>query len=222
MRKEIKAVAFDIDGTLYANWRLYILIWPHFLKNIRFFIAYQKVRSVLHRTAPLADFFEYQARLLAERIKTAPHEAKNLIDMHIYSGLKKYFARVKPFPHVEETFKKLKAAGCKIGILSDFPPEQKGDLWGLKKYCDVILGSESCGALKPSIYSFGQLVDALDTPPEHILYVGNSISADIIGAKNAGMQTAYLKPLFSFFSCRKAAADISFRNYRQLQRFMLQ
>ena len=37
----IKAVAFDIDGTLYANWRLYIRIVPHFLKNLNFFLSYK-------------------------------------------------------------------------------------------------------------------------------------------------------------------------------------
>ncbi|HBG35762.1 MAG TPA: HAD family hydrolase, partial [Treponema sp.] len=62
--KEIKAIAFDIDGTLYPNWRLNIRVLPYFLKNIRFFLAFKKVRDILHQTAPLGDFFEYQAQLL--------------------------------------------------------------------------------------------------------------------------------------------------------------
>ena len=31
---EIKAVAFDIDGTLYPNWRLYTRMVFYFLKNL--------------------------------------------------------------------------------------------------------------------------------------------------------------------------------------------
>ena len=68
-QKEIKAVAFDIDGTLYSNSRLYSKIWFYFLKNLRFFLSYNKVRKFLHRTAVLPDFYEYQGRLLAEELK---------------------------------------------------------------------------------------------------------------------------------------------------------
>ena len=32
---EIKAVAFDIDGTLYPNYRLYIKMAFYFLKNFK-------------------------------------------------------------------------------------------------------------------------------------------------------------------------------------------
>ena len=48
----------------------------------------------------------------------------------------------------------MKSAGLKIGILSDFPPSQKSDIWGIKELCDVCIGSEESGALKPSVYSF--------------------------------------------------------------------
>ena len=72
---EIKAVAFDIDGTLYPNYRLYIKMVFYFLKNLKFFLHYNKVRKILHRTAVLADFFEYQGRLLAEELDKE-HENK--------------------------------------------------------------------------------------------------------------------------------------------------
>ena len=32
----------------------------HFLRHLPFFLQYNKVRKVLHRTAPLPDFYEYQ------------------------------------------------------------------------------------------------------------------------------------------------------------------
>lgn len=222
MIKDIKAVAFDIDGTLYSDFKFYIKIFPYFIKRLPFFYSYSKARSILHRTAPLPDFFEYQARLLAERLEISNEIAKSSIKEIVYDGMKPYFKKIKPFTGVEDFFKALKDKNIKIGILSDFPPEQKGDIWGLSKYCDVIMGSEECGALKPSIYTFGSLAQELGEDCENILYVGNSIKADIKGAKNAGMKTAYLMPLWrKLFNKPLAIADISFKNYRQLQRIVL-
>lgn len=221
--KTIKAIAFDIDGTLYPNMRLYLRLIPYFLKNIKFFITYSKVRHILHRTAPLPDFFEYQARLLGGMLDIPSSDARALIDEKIYSGLSPFFTKVKPYSHVLETFVVFKEHGYKLGLLSDFPPSQKGDVWGVAPICDAVLGTEECGALKPSIYPFGLLSRALDVPMESILYIGNSIRSDIKGAKSAGMKTAYIMPFWRrLFNIPLKEADISFRNYRQLQKIVLQ
>lgn len=218
----IKAVAFDIDGTLYANWRLYIRIVPHFLKNLNFFLSYKKVRDILHRTAPLPDFYEYQARLLADAMHVSVDTARTLINDKVYCGLCKYFPKITPYKNAVESFEIFKKAGLKCAILSDFPPQQKGDIWGAEKFCDVVLGSEGCGALKPSVYTFGTLAEKLGLKSEEILYVGNNIKADIIGARNAGMKTAYLMPFWRrLFGLKLRHADISFKNYRQLQEIVL-
>ncbi|MCR4789668.1 MAG: HAD family hydrolase [Treponemataceae bacterium] len=222
MRDQIEAIAFDIDGTLYSSFRFYLRIAPYFFKNFKFFLSYNKVRKILHRTAPLADFYEYQARLLEELMPESRGKSKELIQQTVYDGLRPYFKKIRPYKDAENFIKACKEAGLKIGILSDFPPEQKDDIWGLNKYCDVIMGSEAHGALKPSIYVFGQLQMKLNVPAEKILYVGNSERSDIIGAKDAGMKTAYIQTWFGrIFNKRPAKADISFKTYRQLQKLVL-
>lgn len=223
MMEGIKAVAFDIDGTLYPSIRLYIRIAPYFLKNLSFFLKYNKVRKIMHNSAPNGDFFEYQARLLGSEMHITAERAKEAIETTCYEGLKNYFVKVKPYKNAFETVCAFKSAGLKIGILSDFPPEQKGRVFGIRSMCDVCLGSEEVGMLKPSVYPFGMLARKLNLKPEEILYVGNSIKYDITGAKNAGMKTAYImnfwRRLFNI-KCRKA--DISFKNYRQLKKIVLQ
>ena len=221
-KREIKAIAFDIDGTLYSNARLYARIAPFFLRHLFFFIRYNKVRKILHRTGPLPDFFEYQARLLADGTWLTASEARNKIDEIVYHGLTPYFANLKSYPYVYETFLAFKNAGLKLGILSDFPPRQKGDIWGTLPLCDVVMGSEECGALKPSVYPFGILAEKLGVPASSILYVGNSVRSDIMGARNAGMKTAYIMPLWrKIFHLPLKEADICFTNYRQLQKIVL-
>ncbi len=220
--KGYKAVAFDIDGTLYPSWKFNLKIVPYFLCHLRFFIHYSRVRKKLHKTAPLPDLFEYQARLLAQTIGKSSVEAKEQINRIVYTGLSPYFDELKPFPYLEETFQKIHDAGIKIALLSDFPPEQKGSMWNVLKYCDVVMGSEEIGALKPSIYPFGVMAMALDVDPSDILYVGNSIHYDIEGAKNAGMHTAYIEPLWRrLFHRHSQKPDFSFKNYRILQNIVL-
>ena len=222
MKNAVKAVALEIDGTLYANWRLYVRIVPYVLKNMSFFLKYAKVRSVLHRTAPLGDFYEYQARLLALEMKIDNESAKQKITKIVYEGLAPYLKKVKPYSHIKETFLALKEAGYKLAILSDFPPSQKGDIWGTEHLFDVICGSEALGALKPSKYTFGILAAKLEVKPTEVLYVGNSISADVKGAAAAGMKTAYLMPFWRrLFNKPLPEADISYKNYRQLKKFIL-
>ncbi len=220
--KDIKAIAFDIDGTLYPDGRLFIRVLWHVLKNFRFFYYYKEVRYILHRTAVLPNFFEYQARLLADLMKISVEEAHSKINSLVYEGLKPYFKKVKPFKGVEETLIAFTEKGYKLAVLSDFPPEQKGDLWGLAKYFDVILGSEACGALKPSVYPFGVLAQDLKLEPSEILYVGNSIRSDIFGAQSAGMKTAYIMSSWRRILNKKLKkADISFKTYRQLREYVL-
>ena len=217
MFQGITAIAFDIDGTLYASHSLYCRIIPHFLKHLRFYLKYNKVRKLLHHTAPLAHFYEYQARNLARLTGDSSEVAAQKIKSMVYDGMKPYFDKIKCFDYVPEAFQKFKEAGLKVAILSDFPPEQKGEIWGVKQYCDVILGSEEAGALKPSKYPFGILAQKLGVNPEQILYVGNSVKYDVEGAKNAGMKTAYILPWWRrVLGLSLPGADISFSSYRQL------
>ena len=102
MLEGIKAVAFDIDGTLYPDWKLYVRILPYILKNLSFYRNFGKVRKILHKTAPLADFYEYQARILAEMMKIPKDEAKSKIRSICYDGMKPFFTRFSPYPQVLE------------------------------------------------------------------------------------------------------------------------
>ena len=223
MIKGIKAVAFDIDGTLYPSWRLYIRMPFFFLKNLKFYMQYNKVRKVMHRTAPLADFYEYQGRLLAEDLKISVEDAKDKIERISYEGLKHFFKKIRPFKDAYSTVAALKSAGYKIGILSDFPPDQKGGIWGIRSLCDVCVGSEEVGALKPSKYAFGMLAEKLGVRPEEILYVGNSVQYDVIGANKAGMKSAYiLRGFRKLFNIPLKEATVSFRNYRELRKIVLE
>ncbi len=219
---EIEAVAFDIDGTLYPQWKLHIRAIFNYVFHCIFYLHYGIVRSKMHGIKPAANFMDLQAQKMAERVRKSPEEVQKKLDRIVYKGLAPYFNHIPCYKNVPETFKKLKEAGLKIALLSDFPPEQKGEIWGIKKYCDVILGTEALGALKPDSYSFIKMAEQLGVEPSKILYVGNSYKYDVVGAHNAGMKTAYLLPLrYRLFKKQIKDSEICFSNYRQFMDIVL-
>ncbi len=227
MRTEIDAVAFDIDGTMYSNWAFWLRLLPFLVRNARFLAEFGRVRAEIrawqdsHPGVPHPDFFEWQAALLAAKIGETPERSLSLIDEKIYRGWRPLFARVRPYAGLRECLESLRASGLKIGILSDFLPSQKGDIWGLAALSDATLGSEETGALKPSPIPFRALSAALGVPSARILYVGNSVRSDVAGAASAGMKSALIAGPLSSSRASKPRPDISFSSYRQLTRIVL-
>jgi putative hydrolase of the HAD superfamily len=226
MLQNIAAVAFDIDGTLYPNYRFYLRVLPRVFSCPRLLLAFIKTRRKIRLMDASENFYDLQAALCAEELGLAKRnesvqEVKTLITEKIYSDWEKLFAGVKPYPHVRTCLNMFKAQGLKLAVLSDFPLGSKLIHLGLDGFWDAELCSERLGALKPHAVPFRSLTECLDLPPQQILYVGNSPAYDIAGAKNMGMGTALrgCRPGFSLNS--DGAADFTFTDYRQLQKYVL-
>jgi len=220
----INAVAFDLDGTLYPNYRLNMRLLPFAFRHWRFLLAFGRARNIIRReqaqSSALPNFYERQAQITADQLKERKEEIREKIDRLIYRGWERFFLKIKLFPHVKEVLGELKAAGMKLGLLSDFPPETKLKYLGLASVWDTVLCTENIGALKPAVKPFEELAKALACQPEQILYVGNNSRYDVEGAKQAGMKAALLNRGLPIITGIKA--DFTFRNYRQLRNFMLQ
>jgi putative hydrolase of the HAD superfamily len=238
MRSDIAAAAFDLDGTLYPNYRLNIRLVPFMLREWRLVWAFGRARGIIRAEqseaalgvqgqtgsvlpASAADFYDWQARLAAKQLGEEPAAVKEKIDSLIYRGWESHFKRIALFPHVRETLAALREAGFRLALLSDFPPEQKLENLGLAGCWDAVLCSERSGALKPHPLSFRDLAEALRLPPEKILYVGNSYRYDVLGARRAGMQTAWIAPPLARLRRRIPPPLFTFHDYRQLLRFMV-
>ena len=227
MRRDIEAVAFDLDGTLYPNYRLNIKLLPFILKECRLLLAFGKTREIIREEQetspnyPLSDFYNYQAAITAKILNSTPEKVKDRIDRLMYRGWEPLFKNVKPFSHVPQTLSSLRAEGYKLGLLSDFPPETKLEYLGLSGYWDAVLCSESSGTIKPNPLSFLELSRSLGLPPEKIMYVGNSLDYDVAGASRAGMKTAWIKNPLLPCSVKEYKPDFIFTSYRQLLDYML-
>ena len=227
MRRDFDAIAFDLDGTLYPDYRLNYKLLPFLLRHWRLLAAFGKARDQIRREqeqSPASfrpDFYEYQAQLTAERLSAQPEKIRETIERLIYRGWEPLFLGVRLYPQAVELIAELKAAGYKLGLLSDFPPETKIKHLGIGDCWDAVLGSETTGALKPALRPFICLAEALKCAPERMLYVGNSYRYDVLGATRAGMKTALITSPFKSGAVKPGISFV-FNNYRQLRNFVLQ
>jgi putative hydrolase of the HAD superfamily len=218
----ITAIGFDIDGTLYPPFALYARLIPFGATHISLMLAFGKTRSVMHYEADEAGaFYRKQAAVLAGLLKIDPARAEHIIEEKIYKNWTALFKKIKPYPYVTETLRSLKDAGYKLGALSDFPIREKLVNMKLGGYWDAEVSSEASGAVKPASAGFFALAEKLQTPPENILYVGNSYRFDVKGAAAIGMKTALrIHPLHKNRRFSGVMPDIIFSHYRELCRII--
>jgi len=247
MRTDIEGVAFDLDGTLYPNYRLNIRLIPLIIKELPLIASFGRTRSIIRKEQEAGsiqydNFYQHQAEVTAKMLKAPAESIKVKIERLIYRGWEPLFKTIDPFQGVRETLIAFHNSGYKLGLLSDFPPETKLEYLRISEFWDVVYCSEYSGALKPHPLPFIKLAEKMNLPPEKILYVGNNFSYDVIGAKTVGMKTAWIRTFpFNIAGAfedyikttwiskflpeirRKTEPkpDFSFNSYRQLFDYML-
>jgi putative hydrolase of the HAD superfamily len=219
------AVAFDLDGTLYPDFRLFVRLIPFFLKENRLLMAMGKARKQLrysynNSVTAEENFYDIQARLMAEVLREPFEKVRERTERLIYRGWERHFKKIRLFPYVKETLDGFRREGIKMGLLSDFPPETKLEYLGVAGYWNEVVCSESSGRLKPDPLPFLELAKRMGLPPEQLLYVGNSVSYDIRGAGRVGMKTALIQSRWKR-PFRQQVPDFVFSDYRQLLDYVL-
>jgi len=207
---KIKAIAFDIDGTLYPNRQMYLHSIPFFLKHSDKIGKMNQVRHVLRDSEWSDSLHSAQARLYAEKRNITEEAARKEINKLFYTEWEQIFKRVKPFPGIKNVLAELKQTEIKLAVMSDFPVGNKLKYFGLEGFWDVAISSEDSGKLKPHAQAYSYLADKLELLPSEILYVGNNYKYDIIGSKNAGMYNAWITSKNN----TEPEADIIFRDYK--------
>ena len=64
---------------------------------------------------------------------------------------------------------------------------------GVLDYFEALAFSDEVGYVKPDPRLFMAALEALGVEPGKAVHVGDSVKSDVLGAKNAGMQTVWLK-----------------------------
>ena len=103
-------------------------------------------------------------------------------------------AAVTPYPDAYDTIESLAQRGYLLGLLSNADEDflQSALSRGRLRF-SVIQSSESLRAYKPHRAIFMALCQRFALAPDEVLYVGDSANADMRGALNAGLRTAWLR-----------------------------
>jgi putative hydrolase of the HAD superfamily len=213
----IKAIAFDIDGTLYPNSIMYLRSLWFAIRHYPLIRSVKAVRDEMRKTPqPGCDFRTIQAQKVADRLNISPEHASHRLNRYVYGDWEMSLRGIALYPGVIEFIAWCRAQGLKMGLASDFPVERKLQVLNITVPWDCMVSTEATGCLKPHALPFKTLADGLGCPPEQILYVGNSYAYDILGAKAVGMLAAHLagRPVLN------SRADYTFSSYAQLQQWI--
>ena len=212
----LKAVAFDVDGTLYSNASMIWRSLPLALANSRLLKALEKARIELHNHPHhLTDVHKTQAEIVAKILGLPLETALSRIEKTVYTDWYKLFHRLKPYSGLKTLIGRLKAEGFKLAVMSDFSIRGRLAALGLEDGWDLVFSSEEIGWLKPHPEPFLHIAESLALPPKQVLYVGNSVTYDVAGAHAAGMPCAHLGR-----SANESTAAFTFRSYRELEAFL--
>lgn len=104
--------------------------------------------------------------------------------------------KLRLYPEVKSMLSALKDRGAKIYLLSNaqacFTRREMEEL-SLTRYFDGILLSSDAGVKKPSRRFFNKLLKDFKLDKEDTVYTGNDYYCDVLGAKAAGLYTAYIR-----------------------------
>lgn len=194
---QIRAVAFDVDGTLYANRRMYLASLPLVLRHTALFRAFAGARREVRRMGCVADIPSFQAEFVADRLGCTVAWARRAIDRVIYGAWERGLRRVPLRPGTRDLLRWLREHGYLVGALSDFPVVDKLTRFGIAASFDRVLNCEETGCLKPHPRPLLELCDRLGVQADQVLYVGNSARYDLGVARAAGAHGLLIRA-FSF------------------------
>ncbi len=104
-----------------------------------------------------------------------------------------YPARYTADPAMIGSVRRLRASGCKVGVVTNGPPSQwaKFEAAGIVDEFDAVCISALVGSWKPDLAIFREAARLCRVPLEGWM-VGDSAEADIGGGANAGLTTIWM------------------------------
>ena len=196
----LRGVLFDVDGTLYDQRRLRLLMaleWGRFalrhgrvaLEVGRSIMAFRRAREELRALGqPAARLEDLQYAQAAGRAGIDQARLRAVVDEWIFNRPLRHLRRCRQ-PGVDELFRFLRDRGLALGVVSDYPGGPKLVQLGLAEYVSltVCATDEEVNAFKPHPHGLAYACRTWGLRPEEVLYVGDRSEVDAVGAGTLGM-----------------------------------
>ena len=181
----IKAVIFDIDGTLVDSVDLHAECWRAALAQFGVHVPFAEIRAQIGKGGDqLLPVFLSKAQL-----------AEMGAEIERYRGAlfkREYLPRVRAFPKVRELFERLREEGVKIGLASSSKRDELGHyerMAGIDDLVDIEISADDVEHSKPCPDLFQAALDRLaPLTVDEILAVGDT-PYDAQAAAEVGIRT---------------------------------
>ncbi len=176
----IKAIFFDLDGTLIDTNELIITSFQHVFKN-GLNIEVSKEEIIKTFGSPLSDVLG----------KYFPDNVEEIVNEYVKYSLSIHDEYTKSFDGIEEGLISLRKKGIKLAVVTSKRRNTalRGlELFNLTKYFDVIVSPEDTEKHKPNGEPVMKACELLQVKPEEVIMVGDSHN-DILCGKNANAKT---------------------------------
>lgn len=179
----IKAVIFDIDGTLVDSVDLHARAWQEAFAKFGKAVSFEEVRSQIGKGGDqLLPVF------LSREEQDSFGEKLEKYRGELFKS--KYFSQVKPFPRVRELFQRVKADGKQIALASSAKEDEIETYKKIAHIEDLVeeqASSDDAEKSKPHPDIFEATLERLhDVGTQEAVVVGDS-PYDAIAATKAGM-----------------------------------
>ncbi len=196
---QIRAVSLDLDDTLWPVAPAILGAEQHLHEWLR------AQHATVAATWPIAALRRLREQIASERPDLAhDYSTQRMLTLerafatcgfggeHVEAAYEVYFAarnRVDCYPDVEPA---LAALAARVPVVSISNGNADLARIGLRAHFRHCLSARECGFAKPAAAIFHDACARLGLAPQHVLHVGDDPLLDVIGARAAGLRTAWL------------------------------
>lgn len=193
----IKAVTFDVGGTLINPWPSVGDVYVEVAAEFGVQASPEFINWSFKDAWKSRHNFDYSQEAWFEIVRESFGQQGAELPDEFFPAVYERFAQPDVwivFGDVVRTLEDLAADGFKLGIISNWDDRLLPLLkrLGLDRYFESIIVSCNVGFTKPSPVIFEQAQRWLKVGPENMLHVGDSPKEDIEGAKACGMNAVQI------------------------------
>jgi len=191
--RDIRLVAFDVDGTLYRQGPLRLRMGRDMvlhtvakcdLNAISVVSAYRRIRERL-AAQEVVDFERVLIAETANATSRSPERVRAIVSEWIETRPLRYL-RSCLFSGVPQLFAGLQRAGKEIGIFSDYPATEKLAAMGLAAH--HVVAASDVGLLKPHPRGLQLLMSTAGASARETLFIGDRADRDGVAGQRAGVK----------------------------------